>query len=178
MQKISGATTTTIILAVTLYFSLFWGFDAVRILTSPSYGLDDAFRAQYIFIIGRALDFGPIQLIKLAAFFGGVKLIVAGAFAWYFVDRFRAMFRGQANPYVLEGGLILVVAISILTAGLAARSGNGELMREYAIQLGLAFIATALSIFERSAARKDVDVEELANEELAATPYTGTVVHS
>jgi hypothetical protein len=104
--------------------------------------------------------------------------VVALVCAWHIVDRFRCMVSGTANAEVLEGALILVVAISIVTAGLAARSGNGEIVREYAIQLGLAFIATALSIFERGTARKDEALEELADEEPAATPYTGTAVHS
>lgn len=165
MAKISGAT-TAIILAITLYFTLFWGFDAVRILASSSYGLDDTFRSQYIFIIGRMLDLGPVQLLKVAAFLGGVKFIVAGACAWFLVDRFRALFRGQPNSDVLEGAMILVVALSILSAGFAARAGNGEIVREYAIQLGLAFIATAAIIFERTKTNKpDAAVEAEEGEE-------------
>lgn len=147
MRKISGAT-TAIILAVSLYFTLFWGFDALRILTSPSYGLDEVWRAEYIFVLGRMLAFGPIGLMKLAAFFGAMKLVVAAVCAWHIVDRFRCMISGKANSEVLEGGLILIVAISILSAGLAARSGNGEIVRENAIQLVLACIATALSLIE------------------------------
>lgn len=150
MRKISGAT-TAIILAITLYFTLVWGYDALRVLTSPSYGLDEVWRSEYIFIIGRMLGLGPVGLIKLAAFFGAVKLVVASVCAWHIVDRFRCMISGKANADVLEGALILVVAISIMSAGLAARSGNGEIVREYAIQLILACLATALCIAERSA---------------------------
>lgn len=147
MRKISGATTATI-LAISLYFTLFWGFDALRILTSPSYGLDEVWQAEYIFVIGRMIDAGPVGLMKLAAFFGAVKLVVALVCAWHIVDRFRCMISGTANAEVLEGALILVVAISIVTAGLAARSGNGEIVREYTIQLVLACLATVLSLME------------------------------
>lgn len=178
MNKISGAAIATLILSITLYFTLFWGFDALRILTSPSYGLDDAARAQFIYIIGGWLGLAPVQLIKVSAFFGGVKLVVAGAFAWYFVDRFLALFRGEANVQVLEGALLLVVAVSILTAGLAARTGNGEMVRLYAIQLGLAFVTAALSIVERTKERRvALDLQE-AGDELIVTPHTGSAVHS
>ncbi len=149
MQKISAAV-TAIILAITLYFTLFWGFDALRVLASPSYGLDQVWRAEYVFVIGRMFDLGPVGLTKLAAFFGGVKLVVAIVCGWHLVDRFRCMISGRANSEALEGALILVVAISILCAGLATRSGNGEIVREYAIQLVLAALATALCLAERS----------------------------
>lgn len=155
MRKISGAmTTTAIILAISLYFTLVWGYDAIRVLLSPSYGLDEVWRSEYIFILGRMLGLGPVGLIKLAAFFGAVKLVVAGVCAWHIVDRFRSMIRGTANNDILEGALILIVAIAIAAAGLAARSGNGEIVREYAIQLGLAFIATALCLIESRKARE------------------------
>lgn len=167
MRKISGAT-TAIILAITLYFTLVWGYDALRVLTSPSYGLDEVWRSEYVFILGRMFDLGPAGLLKLAACFGAVKLVVAGACAWHIVDRFRCMISGKANSDVLEGALILVVAISILSAGLAARSGNGEIVREYAIQLGLAFVATALCMIESRKERGDKAAE--ASEKDALLP--------
>ena len=45
MRKVSGAT-VAMILAIALYFTLFWGFDALRVLTSPTYGLEDVWRTQ------------------------------------------------------------------------------------------------------------------------------------
>ena len=48
MRKVSGATVATI-LAIALYFTLFWGFDALRMLTSPTYGLEEVWRSQYRF---------------------------------------------------------------------------------------------------------------------------------
>lgn len=170
MRKFSSAA-TAIVLAISLYFTLFWGYDALRILTSPSYGLDETWRAEYIFVIGRYFALGPIGLIKLAAFFGAVKLIVAGTCALHIVDRFRHMVSGKANSEVLEGALILVVAISILSAGLAARTGNGEIVREYAIQLVLACLATALCIAERSAAFNGTASDATAGD---AEPKVGT----
>ena len=76
MRKVSSAT-VTMILGIALYFTLFWGFDALRMLTSPTYGLEDVWRSQFVFGIGSVLGLGPIGLIKLAAFFATLKLAVA-----------------------------------------------------------------------------------------------------
>src|ERR1700737_2380053 len=93
------------ILAIALYFTLFWGFDALRILTSPTYGLDDVWRSQVVFGIGRFIGLGPEGLIKLAAVFGALKLVVAGVCAVHVLDRFRALIAGQADPGILEAGM-------------------------------------------------------------------------
>jgi hypothetical protein len=152
MRKVSGATVATI-LAIALYFTLFWGFDGLRTLTSPNYGLEEVWRSQYVFVIGRLIGLSPLGLIKLAAFFGAVKLTVAGFCAWHIVDRFRDLMGGKANSEVLEGALILVVLISIISVGPAVWSHNGGLVREQTIQLVLAALAVALCIVERSYGR-------------------------
>src|SRR5471030_1648327 len=121
MQKVSGATVATI-MGVALYFTLFWGFDGLRMLTSPTYGLEDVWRSQYVFGIGYLLGLGPMGLIQLAAFFGVIKLAVAGICAVHIVDRFRSFAGGQANAEILEGGLILVALITIASAGPAMLS--------------------------------------------------------
>lgn len=72
MQRISIAAVAMIV-AISLYFTLFWGYDAFRIFTSPSYGLEDVWCSQFIFGIGRLFGVGPIGLIKLAAFFGNAQ---------------------------------------------------------------------------------------------------------
>lgn len=76
MRKISNVAVAGIV-AIALYFALAWGYDGLRILTSPSYGLEDVWRSQFVFAIGRLFNLGPIGLIKLAAFFGALKLAVA-----------------------------------------------------------------------------------------------------
>jgi hypothetical protein len=48
-----------LILTIAVYFALFWGFDALRVLTSPTYGLEDVWRSQVVFGIGRYAGFGP-----------------------------------------------------------------------------------------------------------------------
>jgi hypothetical protein len=149
MRKVSGAT-VAMILAIALYFTLFWGFDALRILTSPTFGLEDVWRSQYVFGIGRVFGLAPMGLIQLAAFFGTLKLAVAAICAIHLVDRLRSLTGGKPSSEILEGGLILVVLITIASAGPAIWSHNTELVREQVIQLALAALATALCMVERN----------------------------
>jgi hypothetical protein len=96
------------------------------------------------------LGLGPNGLIQLAAFFGTLKLAVAGICAIHIIDRFRSLASGKPVSDVLEGGLILVVLITIASAGPAVWSHNPELLRDQVIQLALAALATALSMVERN----------------------------
>ncbi|HMJ41841.1 MAG TPA: hypothetical protein VK522_06120 [Pseudolabrys sp.] len=156
MLKVSSATVATI-LAIALYFTLFWGFDALRILTSPTYGLEDVWRSQYVFGVGRMFGLAPVALLQLAAFFGTLKLAVAVVCAIHLVDRLRSLAGGKPASEVLEGGMALVVLISVVSAGPAIWSQNNELVREQVIQLVLAGLAVALCMVERSF-RKDADL--------------------
>lgn len=164
MQKISTAVASIVVL-IALYFTLFWGYEALRILTSPSYGFEDVWRSQFVFSIGRLFDFGPIGLIKLAAFFATLKLAVACIFAVHIVDRVRCFTRGQANSEILEAGLILVVLISIVSVGPASWTHSTDLMREHTYQLLFAALATGLCIYERSFVQRAADPKpELATD--------------
>jgi len=161
------------ILAIALYFTLVWGADALRVLTSPTYGLDDVWNSQFIFAIGNLLSLGPVGLIKLAAFFGALKLAVAGICAVHIIDRCRAFIVGKANTDVFEGGLILVVLITIASVGPAVWSQNTELVRSETIQLILAAVATSLCLVEGKYGRPADEAKETKPEaatELAATP--------
>ena len=112
MRKASGVV-AAMIMAIALYYTLFWGFDALRVLTSPTYGLEDVWRSQFVFGVGHMFNLSPMGLIKLAAFFGVMKLATAAVFAVHVADRLRGMVRGEANPEILEAGLIMVVLLSI-----------------------------------------------------------------
>ena len=154
MGKLSNAA-VALIVVIALYFTLFWGYDGLRVLSSsPSYGLDEVWRSQFLFAIGRLFGLGPIGLIKLAAFFGTLKLAVACICAMHIADRMRCWTRGEANSEILEAGLILVVVISIASVGPASWSYSADLMREHTYQLLLP-LATGLCIFERSNARRN-----------------------
>jgi hypothetical protein len=167
MRKLSSAS-VAMILAISVYFMLFWGFEALRMLTSPAYGLEDVWRSQFVFAIGSYFHLSPVGLIKLAAFFATLKLAVAAICAVHVVDRFHSLASGKADSEILEAGLILVVTISILSVGPAVWSQNAELVRESAIQLALAALAAAFCILERSYARKgegvETDAEPLATD--------------
>ena len=158
MRKVSRAT-VAMIMAIALYFTLFWGYDALRMLTSPTYGLEDVWRSQFVFGIGRIFGLAPLGLIQLAAFFGTLKLAVALVCAIHIVDRLRSLAGGKPATEILEGGLALVVLISIASAGPAIWSHNTELVRDQVIALVLAGIATALCIVERNY-RRDTDLVE------------------
>ena len=149
MRKLSAAA-LAMILAIAFYFTLFWGFDALRMLTSPTYGLEDVWRSQFVFEIGRVFGLAPMGLIKLAAFFATLKLAVAGICAVHIADRFRALAGGAANSEILEAGLTLVVLISIASVGPAIWTQHADLVREQTIQLMLAGVAVGLGILERS----------------------------
>jgi hypothetical protein len=156
MRKVSSVT-VAMILAIALYFTLFWGFDALRILTSPTFGLEDVWRSQYLFGLGRVFGLAPMGLIQLAAFFGTLKLAVAAVCAIHLVDRLRSLAGGKPSSEILEGGMILVVLITVASAGPAVWSHNTEVAREQVIQLALAALATALCMVERNY-RKDADL--------------------
>jgi len=158
VQKISRAT-MAIIVAVALYFAVVWGCDGLRILSSPSYGLEDVWRSQFIFTLGSLFGLGPIGLIKLAAFFGALKLAAAVICLIHIVDRFRTLSRGQANSEILEAGLVLIVTISIVSVGPAAFRDGTEIIREHTLPLLLAALATGLCIFERNYAQRTKDAE-------------------
>ena len=155
MRKLSTAG-VAIIMGVVFYFTLFWGSEALRMLTSPTWGLDDAWRSQFVFVIGGMLGLAPLGLIKLAAFFAVLKLAIAVICAFHLIYRFRGLVAGKADADVMEGGLILIVAISILAVGPAVWSQNVELAREYTVQLVLAALVAALFLVERRQERDDV----------------------
>ncbi len=169
MRKLSAAA-VAVILAIALYFTLLWGADALGTLTSPTYGLDDVWRSQIIFAIGSLIGLGPIGLLKLAAFFGALKLAVAGICLLHILDRCRAFIGGKANSDILEGGLILVVIISIICVGPAVWSQNAQLLREQTIQLMLAATAAGLCLLERKYEQPVADIKPRPTTELAATP--------
>ena len=133
--------------------------NGLRILSSPSYGLEDVWRSQFVFAIGSLIGLGPIGLIKLAAFFGALKLAVACICAIHVADRLRSLSRGRANSEILEAALILIVAISIVSVGPASFRDGAELIREHTLPLLLAALATGLCIFERNYAQRTKNAE-------------------
>jgi hypothetical protein len=153
MRKISVVTVAAIV-CIAIYFTASWGFDGLRVLTSPTYGLEDVWSSQYVFGIGRLMGLAPQGLIQLAAFFGVLKLAVAAICALHIADRLRSLFRGNANLEIAEGGFVLAVLIAIASAVPAAMSHNVELMHAQGIQLAIAGLALALCMVERNYSSK------------------------
>src|SRR5512143_767384 len=142
-----------------------WGYKALRVLTSPSYGFEDVWRSQFLFGIGRRFDLGPVGPVKLAAFFATLKLAVACICGLHIADCPRCFMRGQPNFEILEAGLMLVVLISVAPVGPASWAHSADLMREHTYQLLFAAIATGLCIYERSFVQRAADPKpELATD--------------
>ncbi|MGN6573314.1 MAG: hypothetical protein ACTHLO_18065, partial [Pseudolabrys sp.] len=149
MRKASTAT-VALIVAIALYFTLTWGLDGLRALTSPNYGLEDVWRSQLVFDTGRLFHLSPMGIIKLAAFLAAMKLAVAAICGVHIADRFRSFAGGNADPQILEGALIIIVVFSFLSVAPAVWSSNAEIVREFAVQILLACLALALCIAERN----------------------------
>jgi hypothetical protein len=170
MNRLTTAS-VAMIMAIALYFALFWGFEALRMLSSPTYGLEEVWRSQFVFQIGRLFGLEPLGLIKLAAFFATLKLAVAAICAVHIIDRIRTLGGGKAATEIFEGGLMLVVLISIASVGPAIWAHNADLVREQTIQLLLAAVAAGLGIVER---RYERVPKPAAPVELAATPRSAS----
>lgn len=138
---------------IALYFALFWGFDALRVLSSPAFGLDDAWRSQIVYWIGRFFGLGPTGLLNLAAAFAVLKLTAAGVCAVHVADRIRCFNKSKANADIFEVGLLLIVIVSILSVMPAMWQHEAGLIRANTLNLVLASLAAALSIIDREEAK-------------------------
>ncbi len=147
---------TASLLSIALYFALFWGFDALRILTSPAYGLEAAWHSQVVYWVGRWLGFGPHGLLQLAAGYGIVKFAVAGVFCVHLLDRARCWRSGKPDMDVLEMALFLVVIVSIVTVAPAIWQHDATLIRSCTMNLVFASLAAAMVAIERNEQEKDV----------------------
>jgi hypothetical protein len=149
MRKTSIASVATI-LAIALYFALAWGAQGLQAFTSSHLGLEDVWRSQTIFVLGHMFNFGPVGLVKLAAFLAAVKL-VAAAFCGLHVIAFCGLHvidraRGYSRNELLEGALIIIAAVAAAGCASAIWSHSNELFRESTMQLALAAVGIALCI--------------------------------
>ena len=149
MRWMSSAIGATIV-AIAVYFAVFWGADAVRTLTSATFGLDDVWRSQVTFGIARYVGIGPEGYLTLSAVIGALKLTVAAVCVFHIAARIRALFTGgEIGTEALETGLLLAAAVSIVSLIPAAWSHNGDLARELVLQLVLALAGAAACIVQR-----------------------------
>jgi hypothetical protein len=141
MRKTSIASVATI-LAIALYFALAWGAQGLQAFTSSHLGLEDVWRSQTIFVLGHMFNFGPVGLVKLAAFLAAVKLVAAAFCGLHVIDRAR----GYSRNELLEGALIIIAVVAAAGCASAIWSHSNELFRESTMQLALAAVGIALCI--------------------------------
>lgn len=149
MRSLSAAIAAAL-MGTALYFALTWGFAAVQALTSPASGLEDVWHSQFIFSLGHYFHFTPVGTLKLAAFFAAVQLVAAGICAVHVVDRAR----GVPRTELLEGALILIAGVALLSLTPAVWSQGGDVLGEQVLQLGFAVFALALCAAERMLDRR------------------------
>ena len=133
-------------LAIALYFALAWGSTGLQAFTSSNLGLEDVWRSQTIFVLGHLFNFGPIGLVKLAAFLAGVKLVAAAFCGLHAFDRAR----GRPRSELLEGALIIIAAVAAAGCVSGLWSHSNDLFRESAVHLALATVGIALCMVERA----------------------------
>src|SRR5581483_7689409 len=138
MHRLKGAS-SIIILLIAFYFVVVWGFEALQMLGSSTFGLDDVWRSQFVFAIGRFFSLSPTALIKLAAAVACLGYIVARIRAW----------PEKTDPDVFEAALILIVALDLLAVGPAVWSQQASLVRQHTIELLFAGLAVALCLVGR-----------------------------
>lgn len=167
MKRLSVIGTLTI-LSIALFFMLSWGFDAWLSLSSATFGLDDVWRSQTVFGVGRYLGLGPDGLLRLAAIFAAIKLTVAGVCGLHLLARIRGFFGGQPDTEILEAGLMLAVSLSVIGVLPALLHSNHDVAREHLIDISFAGIAIALCIIARTRS-ETVVVPKTLDDTLAKT---------
>lgn len=134
---------------VALYFLLLWGWQSVQVLASPTYGLEDVWRSQVVFGIGRFIGLDPSGLLQLAAALGATKLVVAALCALHLIDRVHPFISRTPRNEILEVALFIAILVGLVSITPAIWSQNGDLTREILIQIVLALFALMLSMIER-----------------------------
>jgi hypothetical protein len=156
-----------LVASIALYFTFYFGIEAVSILMSPIYGLDQAGLAYIVHGIGRHLGLGPSGLMQLAAILGAVKLAIAMLFAVYLVSRLKALLGYETNHEIVDAAVILIVMTTVVAATPALFDGATNLLAQYRLPLWLAGLVATLSMIERVAADEgDRSAEHTATQEV------------
>jgi len=167
MRKLPTASVATTII-IALYFALAWGIAGLQALMSPSFGLDDVWRSEGIFAINRFLNLAPSGLIRFAAFLAAVKATAAAVCVWHLFERLR----GRPRIEVLEGALIIVLAVNALGGAAAFFTHSGALIGEQVVSSVLAAIGLALCMIERAREQKLAAADAPDEGALADGSYT------
>lgn len=138
-----------VIAVIALDFALVFGLEALRIFTSPIYGLEKPVFAHLIHGIGALADVKAEGLFKLAAFFGAVYLTTSLVFVLHIGSRIGALRGGRISHDLLDAGLILVVISTIVAATPAILHGATDILAQERLPLWLLGLAATLSMVER-----------------------------
>lgn len=153
------------LVAIALYFALLWGFEALYVLLSPDYGLEDYWRSQVVYGYGRMFGLSSVGLMRLAAFFAATKLAAAIAFALHLLARASAFPTRMSDHDMIEAALVIVAFLTPVMVLPAIVDNNGGLVWQHGLYLLLTGIAVVLSRLERSGS---AETEETRSEQAAA----------
>jgi hypothetical protein len=142
---------------VAAYFAPVWASDALRALTSPYNGFEDAAHAAVAARIRDLFDFGLDGLIRTSGALAGLKLVVAAGFLAYLIEFARAL-AVQRMPDQETIDAVLFGSLPVVTLWLlsALAVGDAGVVRAQAAQflllVGAAVVITIEQQFERAAA--------------------------
>lgn len=137
-----------LITGVALYFALGFGADAIRILRSPAYGLDNPGFARVVYDLGHILSLGPDGLVRLAVFFGATKLAVAVICSIHVIERIGSLWGHTVDHDFLDAGLLIAIILTFIAAIPALIEVSPILLAQHRPVFWLAGLAATLGVIE------------------------------
>lgn len=147
-----------LVVAIAVYFTAHFGIEAVRIFTSPVYGLDQTGFGQVVHGIGSRFGLGAIGLMRVAAFLGTIKFAIAVLFAIYLCSRMKSWLGHETNHEIVDAAAVLIVAVTVVAATPAVLDGATDALAQYRLPLWLAGLAVTLSMIERVVAEEEAQL--------------------
>ncbi|MFN3351507.1 hypothetical protein [Pseudorhodoplanes sp.] len=138
-----------LIAIVAFDLAIVFGAEAIRIWTSPVYGLDQMVFANLVHGIGRLFGIKAHGLFSIAALFGALYLATAIVLMLHIGSRIAAFGGGRVSHELLDAGLILVVISTMVAATPAILQGATEFLVQQRLPLWLVGLAATLSMVER-----------------------------
>ncbi|MFL6799555.1 MAG: hypothetical protein ACJ8F3_19330 [Xanthobacteraceae bacterium] len=137
---------------VAIYFAVVWGYDGLRALSSPYYGLEERVHAVAASYFRALFDLGLDGLLRVSTVLAAVKFVIAAGFIAYLIEFARALaVRREPDPQTLDGVLLLAATAIMFWAWPALGSGDAVLIRLYATQFLLLTGAMIVLAIERHA---------------------------
>lgn len=149
MQRWLAKSIPFLVISISLFFTIQFGMEAIRILSSPVYGLELTRVAQIVHGIGGRLGLGAAGLLRLALLFGSLNLAVATLFAVYLVSRIRSLAGENAHHEIMDAAVLLLALTTIIAATPAVLDGKMHLLDEYRQPLWLGGLIVTLNMIER-----------------------------